>query len=229
MSRAASYRLHKWIAVSAGVFFLSWIASGIVMILPTGGPDRRPLAPPDYESAVVSPARAIAAMADRPVDITLKRIGHLLVYQMQTRRGMRLVDARSGDPVSITPEIAERVVRSEYLVEAGALKVERLDSYGSGYRAGPLPVYRITPAGSASRYFVSLQDGSVRKLTPARRIRSAIESLHTFAAIPWLRGNARLQRVVLFGAAMIAMSAALTGYFIALPKRRGAREPSRGD
>ena len=103
--------------------------------------------------------------------------------------------------------------------------MERLDSYGRGYRAGPLPVYRITAAGSASQYFVSLQDGSVSKLTPARRIRSAIASLHTFAAIPWLRGNARLQRVALFGAAMIAMSAALTGYFIALPKRRGAREP----
>ena len=34
MSGQGIYKVHKWLAVSVGAFFLAWLVSGIVMILP---------------------------------------------------------------------------------------------------------------------------------------------------------------------------------------------------
>ena len=43
MSGRTRYKVHKWFAVTVGVFFLMWLISGIVMILPrlSPGPARQ--------------------------------------------------------------------------------------------------------------------------------------------------------------------------------------------
>ena len=218
MSRKSYYRLHKWIAICAGVFLLSWIVSGIVMILPNVASGRRPAAPLDYREAVISPAQAAAALDQPAVAMTLERMGDLIVYRIQARRGFHLVDARSGRRIVITPKMAETLVRSEYPVSAREMAVERLDRRRGGY-GGTLPAYRLTDATSASQYFVAIQDGSVHKVTRPSRARSAIASLHTFSFFNWFEENPKVRRIALFGAALGALAAALTGYFLALPKR----------
>ena len=66
MSKRKIYKVHKWVAVTVGVFFLMWLISGIVMILPNRVyrpvPGRK-LAPVDYRDVTVSPAEALATLA----------------------------------------------------------------------------------------------------------------------------------------------------------------------
>jgi hypothetical protein len=218
MTRRIYYRLHKWIAVGAGVFLCSWIVSGIVMILPDSAGGRPRPAAPEYRHAVLSPAQVAAAVGERPLEMALEPIGERIVYRVRTGRGSHLLDAASGRPFEITPSLAESIVRNQYAGGSAAMRVERLDAHRHGY-GGPLPAYRLTVERSSTAYFVSLADGSVHRLTPVGRVRSAVESLHTFAVVPWLRGDSKARRVALFGAALTALAAALTGYFLALPKR----------
>jgi len=217
MSRVQLYRLHKWVAISAGAFFLSWMISGIVMIWP-GGPSERRTARPDYRTAMVSPAQAAAKAGDGAGEMSLARVGEKLVYQVKTSRGIRLVDAHTGELFPITAAVAEYVVRSEYLPSAGTLRTETLDRHNWEYRWGPLPVYRIRAAESGKRYYVSAQDGTVRTVTSAGRFRELIEGLHTFSVVPVIGGQVRLRKAALFGAALIGLGAAITGYLIAFPR-----------
>jgi hypothetical protein len=217
MNRVQFYRLHKWTAISAGAFFLSWMISGIVMIWPGRASERR-LLKPDYRTAVVSPAQAAARAGGGAGEMALLRIGEQLVYQFKTGSGIRLVNAHSGELFPITAGVAEHVVRSEYLPASKALRTERLDRHDWEYRSGPLPVYRIRAAGSGKRYYVSAQDGAVRIITNAGRVRSAIMGMHTFAVVPLIGGETRLRKVALFGAALIGLGAAVTGYLIAFPR-----------
>jgi hypothetical protein len=217
MSRIQLNRLHRWVAISAGAFFLSWMISGMVMIWPGKGSERR-VSKPDYRTAVVSPAQAAAKVGDGAGEMSLGRVGERLVYQFKTSRGIRLVDAHSGELFPITAAVAEHVVRSEYLPVAGALRTERLDRHDWEYRSGPLPVYRIRAGESGKRYYVSAQDGAVRTITTAGRVRGMIMGLHTFTAVPVIGEDVRLRKAALFGAALIGLGAAVTGYLIALPR-----------
>src|SRR3954454_2773419 len=133
MSRKTHYRLHKWIAIFAGVFLLSWIVSGVVMILPNGASGRRTPMAHGYRHAVISPAQVAAVMQEPPLEMTLGRVGDRIVYRVQTRHGFRLVDAQSGHAVEMTPQLAETVVRSEYPIGARPVTIERVDSHGRGY------------------------------------------------------------------------------------------------
>jgi hypothetical protein len=216
MTRRAYYRLHKWVAIGAGAFLLNWIVSGIVMILPHGPPAGRSPAPADYRDVVISPSQAAASGGDLARDIALARVGDSIVYRVQTRRGVRLVDARSGAPFEIGPDLARILVRSQYS-GASDMSVERLERHAHGY-GGPLPAYRLREPGSWTQYFVALQDGSVQRLTAVQRLRNAVGGLHTFT-LPGLDGWSKVRRVSLFAAAMAALAAALTGYYLALPKR----------
>src|SRR5262249_53195330 len=140
MTRRQLHRLHKWIAVSAGIFFLSWMISGIVMILP-GGKLGRTMVRPLYESATVSPAQIASIVGDSIADMTLIRIAGRVVYQVQTPRGPRLIDAHSGTPFPITSDVAEQIVRSEYVRDGAVLEKSLLERHNWTYQMGPLPVY----------------------------------------------------------------------------------------
>jgi hypothetical protein len=222
MNRLKLHRLHKWIAVSAGVFFTSWLVSGIVLILPGGGAGRR--APrPDYASAVVSPAQAAAAAGVPVADLTLIRVAGRLVYRMETRQGVRMVDAQSGALFAITLETAEQMVRGDYPDLGAVVANERLDRHDWTYRMGPLPVYRLRAGDSGAMYFVYPRDGVVRKVTMSGRVRAVIGSMHTFDIVPGIGGNPRVQKVALAGAASLGLGAVVTGYWIALSRRRKVR------
>jgi hypothetical protein len=211
--------VHRWIAVTAGVFLLSQIISGIVMILPGIREEHRNVRA-DYSSATVSPAQAVTAAGEAVADPALIKIAGRLIYQIKTRRGMRLVDAHSGEIFSVTPELAERIVRSEYETVGGPLQQERIDQYGGRYRRGPLPVYLIRAMESGNRYYVSAQDGSVIRDTNVGRVRAIIGGLHTFDIVPGIGSNAKLRKLALAGAATFGFSAVATGYCVAWLRRR---------
>lgn len=222
MTRAQLYRAHRWVAVVAGVFFFSWVVSGIARILPGAGGERR-ISRPDFGSAKVSPAQVAAAIGEPIVDMTLIGVAGNPVYRIQTRKGIRMVDAGSGEPFAITLETAEQIVRKAYPRAGTALTKERLTSHDTTYLAGPLPVYRVRAGGAGPFYFVSPEDGSTRKVTSTERVRVLVASMHTFDPLPGIGGNPRIQKLAVAGAASLGLGAAVTGYLIALSRRRKVR------
>ena len=60
------HRLHKWFAVSAGVFIMAWCLSGIAMILPVpqSGPLEKKSQPSvNYSEVPLSPAEALTKLS----------------------------------------------------------------------------------------------------------------------------------------------------------------------
>lgn len=222
MTLAQLHRTHRWVAVIAGIFFLIWIVSGIARILPGAGAERR-ASRPNYGNARVSPAQVAAAIGEPIVDMTLIGVTGNPVYRVQTRKGIRMVDAGSGEPFAITLETAEQILRTAYPGAGTALTRDRLTRHDWTYLAGPLPVYRIRAGGAGPFYFVSAQDGSIRKVTSTERVRALIGSMHTFEPLPGISGNPRIQKLAIAGAASLGLGAAVTGYLIVLSRRRKAR------
>ncbi len=185
------YKVHKWIAVSIGVFFLMWLISGIVMILPplSPGPLReQKLEALDFRKITVSPSQAVASIekvleTSAEVNrVNLRRVQDAVVYDVILKNGgSHLVDAISNQVFAITPERAERIVRSAFPTQAHVLQIERVSRHSYVYQRGPLPAYRVVfDNDQSTAYYVSTHDGTVRRSDRWSRIRGAIESLHTF-------------------------------------------------
>lgn len=146
------YKVHKWIAVVVGVFFLVWLISGIVMILPPlfpGPPRQQNPAALDFREVTVSPAQAVGNLAKSLGSypevnrVTLRRIGDALAYEVSVESGIsHLIDARSGEVFTITPEIAEQIARDKLPSQGRVLQIERVD------RATPTSGDRFRCTGS---------------------------------------------------------------------------------
>jgi uncharacterized iron-regulated membrane protein len=224
MTRAQWYRVHRWIAVTAGVFLLSQIISGIVMELPLAPVQRRNVRP-DYASASISPAQAVAAAGGAAADPVLARLAGRLVYQVGMGQGMRMVDAHSGAILPVTSALAEEIVRTEYAPAGARLETARVDRHEKSYR-GTLPAYRVEAAGIGVRYYVSTRDGGVFEDTDMRRVRAFIGSVHTLHVVPFIGDHPKARKLALGGAGVLALGAVGSGYWIAWIRRRKERAES---
>jgi hypothetical protein len=220
-------RIHKWLAVTAGVFLLVWLVTGIVMVLPPlfPGPDPvKPVREIDFKDIAQSPAQAIANLektlgtTSQVSSVSLKWIQDVLVYDVHLRNGDRhFINAVTGRLFSITRELAERFVRDAYPGAGRLLKVETIERHGYGYQWGPLPAYKIVLDNDQSTgYYVSAHDGSVRRSTRLDRIRQAIASLHTFEPIKLITKQNEVRKGLLIVTSVIGIVASLTGYYLAL-------------
>ena len=113
------YKVHKWLAVTVGAFITVWFISGVVMILPPlspGSASQGAPAPVDFQEITVSPAKAVASLAKalgappQVTSVSLGRILDVVVYRVTTQSsGSYLINARSGQVFTITPELAEQI------------------------------------------------------------------------------------------------------------------------
>src|SRR5688500_3016478 len=104
MTSQRMYTIHKRLAVSVGAFFLVWMISGIVMILPRLSPEsKRPSISDviDIKKVSVSAQEAVAKLTTRlgqvpqVREVTLKRIADTDVYEIQTAsHGPHMIDAQ---------------------------------------------------------------------------------------------------------------------------------------
>jgi hypothetical protein len=215
--RPAGRRLHRWLALASSTFLAIWLGSGLVLLAPS--PDREIAPPPrplDLGEIRVAADRAVAAVAADPGrapavrTVTLRRLADLVVYEIVTTAGeTRLVDARSGEGLEISAEVAARIARAAAPAGSRVLAVERVARHSVAYPWGPVPVYRVvldTDAGV--RYDVAERDGRVTRATRLGWLRNAIVSLHTFDPVklasrePWLRKGLLLLALVLVLAAL---------------------------
>lgn len=221
------YTVHRWTAMMVGAFILMWLVSGIIMILP--GPPRQPsLAPLDYRQVTISPAEAVAHLgqalgsAPRVDSVSLRRIADTAVYEIAVQGGsLHLIDGRAGRLLAINPELAERLARDEFESRAAVRRIDLLTRHGFGYPIGPLPVYRIVFDDKwATTSFVSVRDGTVRRINRWRGLLRAMGSLHSFEPIGLITRQEGIRKGLLVLVALLGIGAAGTGYYLGLARRR---------
>lgn len=227
MSRKTWHFIHKWIAITVGVFFLVWTVSGILMILPDrwfGLVTLQSTGALNYSSITVSPAEAIHNLSvneGKSLDVswvTLSGIDGMPVYQIFLKDGSsHLINAVSGQLITITSQFAEQIIRDQIPTAGKAIKIEYLKSHDLLYPYGSLPVYRITIDGFHSNlFYVSPQNGVVSQSNELTRIRALISSLHTFEPVKLLSQRDAVRKGLLLLFSLVGIAAASTGYFLAV-------------
>jgi len=230
MRRDTLYKIHKWIAVTVGMFILMWLISGIVMILPrtSNGPGtNQKLAPVNFREITMSPAQAIANLektlgSHMDVNsVSLRRIRGTMLYKINVKPGnSHLIDVRTGRLFIITTEVAEQIARDEFSLQAHVLQIKSVDRNDYFYPWGPLPAYRIIFDDNwATVSHVSTSDGTVRSSNRLNRIKAAIGSLHTFEPLKLITKQSNVRKGLLVLLSLVGIGVALTGYYLALPPR----------
>jgi hypothetical protein len=186
------YKWHKWFAVAVGLLTFIWFASGVVMMLPSplfgGKPGPRgPAEQLDFRQAKVTVPQAIAVLetaTGRPARITgvsMRRLRGRLLYSLATAGDKTyFVDAISGEPFSITEEIARQIALSTLGEGASLGPVSQVKKYGWEYTWGPLPVYRFEANDAAGTIvYVAMDTGESRTSDRAGRTRALLADSHT--------------------------------------------------
>lgn len=232
MKAKSWHQIHKYLAIVAGVFFLVWTISGIVMMTPLEWYEPTPLksaGAPDYSQALISPSEAVMQLEDdlnSPVEVIaleLKTINSRPIYDILAANvGSKLVDAIEGDVVKITPEIAEQIAREAVQTQAEVQSILRIKEHSASYPYGQLPVFRILFYDHPGEiYYVTVQDGRVSQSTWLTRLRFSITSLHTFEPLRLISANDKIRQLSLIITAFLSILVALTGYYLAvLPMMR---------
>jgi hypothetical protein len=144
-----------------------------------------------------------------------------VAYDIRLKNGTaHLINAVSGRIFSITPDLAERYVRNTYPAEGGVLKVEQVDRYSYAYQGGSLPVYHVVlDANPSVDFYVSVNDGVVRRSDRWNRLRGLLGSFHTFQPVKLVTSRDELRKGLLVLLSLVAIGAATTGYCLALARR----------
>jgi hypothetical protein len=227
MRRWPIYRIHKWFAVTVGGFLLVWLFSGIIMVLPpiSPGPDPVPKAATvDFRNITLSPAQAVTNLEkalgtpSQVSSISLKRIQDVLAYEIRSSNGgLHLINAVSGQLFSITRDQAERYVLDTYPTEGRVQKIETVKHHSYAYQWGPVPTYRIVLDSDPSvDFYVSVNDGAVRRSDRWNRFVGAFASLHTFEPIKLITRRDAVRRGLMIAAGMMGIGAAVTGYCLSV-------------
>ncbi len=158
--KRSGYLAHRWLGLVVGVQLLAWSVSGftftILDIDNVHGDFERNTDPPlpvRVDLAVVSPAEALAALADSGIPgdsvthISLRERFGQTVYELfdAGRHPLGAVDAVSGEFIArISQDQARMAAQADFLPQAAILSIELLEGEPpSEFRGGVMPVYRI--------------------------------------------------------------------------------------
>lgn len=240
------YKWHKWLSIFTGLALLMWLLTGMVMSWGRLFPDTVAVqAKPDFTTATLSPADAIAAL-DQALgqpqtvrSVALRMIVGQVAYDIQTGDGaFHLVNATTGNVFAITPELAQQIAQADFPT-AQVVDVERIDQNSRTYPFGPIPVYRVIFDDWRGTYdYVSIQPdpawdaktGDVRHTTRWSRLGEILGAMHTFWVLKIVVNNGTVITSTLWLAALVTLLAALIGYYLALPRRwqiQNAREENK--
>jgi len=217
--------IHKWIGISLGIILLVWLVSGIWMVLPASYQQNWEDGFSQWPAAAIAPAEAVAVASDhapeRVRNLNMWAVASRLFYRVSLKDGpVQLVDATTGQLVTITPDLAEQIARAIFVMpEAPVDTVERVDEYSMRYGAGPLPVMRVVFADDDNTVvYVGVADGAVLGGGTSHRIRAIVSGLHSFYPLRILI-SARGEKGALILAGVLMIVGVLTGYWLALPVR----------
>ena len=217
--------VHKWIGISIGIILLVWLVSGIWIVLPTSYQQNWEDGFSQWQAASIAPAEAVAVASGHAPElvrnINMWAVADRLFYRVSLEDGtVQLVDATTGQSVTINPDLAVRIARAVFVIpEAPVDTVELVDRYSMRYAAGPLPAMRVVFADdNKTVVYVGTADGAVLGGGTSHRIRSVVAGLHTFYPLRVLV-SAKGEKGALVLAGVITIVGVLTGYWLALPRR----------
>lgn len=154
-------RIHKWVGLILGLQFVLWTFSGAVMALldmdKVGGHSAAATA----TTSTPWPTGLAAPEMAGPIDgLTLRRILNRPVYEVRDARGLRLIDARSGQQMHVDGNLAGQIARAAYYHAAPVSSITRLEKANLEAREHQGPMWRVdfADAGSSSSY-VSAETG----------------------------------------------------------------------
>jgi Na+-transporting NADH:ubiquinone oxidoreductase subunit F len=162
-------KFHKWLALAIGLQVLIWVTSGLIISILdhqiVAGNTTKIALPASESLGDVGTLFPIDRLQGIPSDqfeaVTLRRLGDLLVYQIDVETSKHIYNAATGEPVTITRTWAERNALASYQGKVKIVSSNRL-AEGSPEAPGSKPVWRVDFDDSlATRVYVSDIDGRV--------------------------------------------------------------------
>jgi hypothetical protein len=209
------FKSHKWLAVGAALATVLWFASGVVMLIPTGGPAPQSTGHvacqpcnTDYKAVTVTLPQAVAAVetaAGETVEVSgidFRRFERQLHYRVVTRNaGVYFVHALTGHAWRVDADQARRIMVMNGLSADRLGTPLLLTGYTWAYQGGSLPAWQVPVAGDATAYYVLAGDGTLERISRLGWWKRFIIGWHTFDFLNPLmsRQNAALW-MLLFGA-----------------------------
>ena len=219
------YIYHRWLAVISGGFFVVWVLTGILMLIPlpqpNSGTNRKEA--PDFRTAIVPPSIAIKALEEKlgkvieVKDIHLDQILGKFVYRVFVNDALSyLIDAQTGKVVIIDKPMAEKIALSKLPSPMEIRKTEYIETHTSDYPWGPLPAYKISFNDTWKTIsIVEAYGGKERHKDLLLKIKQAIEGFHFFNPIEQVTGSPWLRKGILMFVGILGIGAACTGFYLA--------------
>jgi hypothetical protein len=229
MTLPSLHRFHRWIAIPTGVFIVGWIVTGVVSVVPPPAPPPRRAQTLDLAQIAVTPMEAALALVGPGIapdvrSIRLVQLGDVLAYEIAAGGlGPRLVDARSGRPITVDAGLARSIAAVRAPVGAQVVHADIVTRrrHDLTYLWGPLPAHRVAFDDPwATVVYVGAEDGSVRSTTRWSRALDTVFAFHTFGPLELVVGEPAVRKGTLVAIALTALVTALTGYAIVVAWRR---------
>ncbi len=137
-------KIHKWVGLVLGLQFVLWTLSGAVMALldsdKVGGHSAAPMAAAAraWPVDMVSPPTGVAVEG-----LAMRWIVDRPVFEIKDKQAIRLVDARSGQPVSIDATLAEKIARDAFHHASRVSSVALLGKANLESRDHPGAMWRV--------------------------------------------------------------------------------------
>ncbi len=180
-------KLHKWVGLLIALQFTVWVSSGLVMSLL----DHDAVQGTTYRnaSAVVAPAWPADALAPDQILATSSRAAHAIdslwldrqpVYRLQGDETVWLVDALSGQPVSVDALRALAIAMRDYVGPGQPGQPVRMSEPDLEAREHTGPVWKVPFADDqATTLYLSAQDGRIlERRNDAWRLFDVVWMLH---------------------------------------------------
>lgn len=130
-------QVHKWLGLIVFVQLVIWTATGLFfaamhmtdvraesLVHPPGH-----AAPVDLGKVKFTSADALKAVAeDQPIDVTLKALADVPVYEVRGKIGSFLVSAETGEHIVVDEEFAQRIARATWVSDALITSIEELET-----------------------------------------------------------------------------------------------------
>lgn len=200
--------LHLWLGLIVGIQIILWVASGLVMVA-------RPIEEVRGTNLRREPV-ALVVPAGLPTigPVEHLELGNLLgrpVWKITDGQGKRLIDASSGDAVTLTPAQAEAIARSGTTL-SGPTTVRMIDAADppADWRR-PEPVFQVSFADD-TRVYVNLQGEISAVRTPWWRFYDLFWGLHI---MDW-RDREATHHPLIIAATIVALGVVLSGALLTI-------------
>lgn len=140
-------QIHKWVGLVLGVQFLLWSVSGAMMALldhdKVSGHATMAVVMPTEPPAHPLALKALAEKLEAPVlKLRLRPLLGGYVYEARTPDGLRLLDAVTGDPVTVDAGLARALAIADYSGDGKVSGVTPVTNRTVESRGHDLPLWR---------------------------------------------------------------------------------------